>query len=31
MVKLDDGRRVRLLSIKVLEGRAELTCRTEKD
>jgi hypothetical protein len=30
-VKLEDGRHVRLVGIKALEGRAELTCRTEKD
>jgi hypothetical protein len=29
-LKLEDGRRVRLTGIKVLKGRAELTCRTEK-
>lgn len=31
VMKLEDGRHVRLVGIKVLDGRAELTCRTEKD
>jgi len=30
MLRIDGGRRVRLLGLRVRDGRAELTCRTEK-